>query len=190
MITTNEKILQLRQWIGEAGEMHYKRIKLAKEVISDKHWIAISFNGDDLKAGDALEKEYFGDLCGAISFWRLLKIIDEYPTIEEWRKFKFNLTAMSAEIDSRTKKPPIARTNRWSITQKAHEEVEMDRNRFKRMYEVKNQEVEASSRKIAELELKIITLTREKRQLEHEVADLQKEVKRLKQEVDQTQIVS
>lgn len=177
--TTNEKVVQLRNMLGQAGETHYKRIKLAKEIIDDKTWILTHFNGDKFRAGEVLEKDYFGDLCGAINFWRLIKIIEEFPKIEEWRKYKFNLTEMSAIIDARNRSKR-KKSTRWSITQRDYEELESEKNRFRRLYDTKKDELEHAQARVAELEKAVITLTKEKARLEGKVAELETLLERKK----------
>ncbi len=170
--TTSDKVSQLRVMMGQAGEMHYKRIKLAKEIIEDKFWVMQNFSGDDFRAAEVLEKEYFGDLCGAINFWRLMRIIEEFPKLDDWRKYKFNLTVMSAEIDSRNKSKKKS-NNRWSITQKDYEELESEKNRFRKLFESKKQETESAEVRIKELENTVAFLSKEKARLECKVAELE-----------------
>lgn len=172
VITTIEKVNQLRTLMGQAGELHHQRIKLAKEIINDKEWVQTNFNGDDFRAAEVLEKEYFGDLCGAISFWRLLKIIDEFPDIEDWKKRKFNLTEMSAEIDARNRSKR-SRGTRWSVSQKEYEELEAEKNRFQKLYSSKNSEVENQTIRIKELEEAVRQLTKENANLKGQVAELE-----------------
>jgi hypothetical protein len=169
--TTAEKVAQLRTMLGQAGELAYKRIKLAKEVIEDKAWLIVHFNGDEFRAAEVLERDYFGDLCGAINFWRLMKIIEEFPKIDDWRKYKFNLTEMSAIIDAKNKKRK--KTSRWSVTQREYEELESEKNRIKKLYDTKKSELETAQEKIAELEKTVAILTKEKARLEGRVAELQ-----------------
>lgn len=175
---TSEKIVMLRTMLGKAGEMHYSRIKLAQEIISDKEWLVTNFNGDQILAGEALEKNYFGDLCGAISFWRLLRIIEEFPNIKDWKEHKFNLTKMSAIIDARNEKK---QGFRWSITQKEAKELESDKNRFKRLYEMAKADLESANKKIADLENTVLLLTKEKARLTKEIAELQEIVEEAQQ---------
>jgi exonuclease VII small subunit len=156
--------------LGQAGEMHYKRIKLAKEIIADNGWVLTHFAGDEFRAAEVLEKDYFGDLCGAINFWRLLKIIDEFPKIEDWKKHKFNLTEMSAEIDARNHSKR-KKGSRWSITQCDYEELESERNRYHKLYSSKKEECEEYNAKVKQLEDAVARLTREKAQLEKKVAE-------------------
>lgn len=167
---TSEKVILLWTMLGKAGEMHYTRIKLAKEILSDKDWLVSNFNGDQVRAGEALEKNYFGDLCGAISFWRLLRILEEFPNLSDWEKHKFNLTEMSAIIDIKTKKK---KSSRWSVTQQEVEELESDKNRFKRLYEQAKEELSAANQRIAELEKSVSFLTKEKARLTGQLAELQ-----------------
>lgn len=175
--STSEKIILLWSMLGKAGEMHYKRIKLAKEIISDKEWLATNFNGDQLRAGQAIEKNYFGDLCGAISFWRLLAIFEEFPNMSDWEKYKFNLTHMSALIDVKKK---TKKSSRWSITQQEVEDLRTDRNRFKKLYEQTKESLISANEKINELESSVTFLTKEKARLNQEIKELQEIVKNQK----------
>lgn len=168
-MTTSEKIVQLHSMLGKAGEMHFERIKLAKEIISDNQWIVTNFNGDEQRAAETLEEDYFGDLCGAINFWRLMNIIEVFPDVEEWRKHKFNLTKLSALVDSKQKKKP---NHRWSVTQREYEQVEEERNRFRRLLNTNQDELKTAKDRISELEAVVANLVKEKARLEGEIANL------------------
>jgi hypothetical protein len=168
--TTNDKVMQLRAMLGQAGEMHFKRIKLAKEIIEDKTWVMTHFAGDEFRAAEVLEKDYFGDLCGAINFWRLIKIVEEFPKLEDWRKYKFNLTEMSAVIDARNKSKRKSGT-RWSVSQRDYEELESERNRYRKLFDAKKEECEDKDSRIKQLEDMVANLTREKARLEKQVAE-------------------
>jgi hypothetical protein len=172
-MTTIEKVQQLRTLLGQTGILHHKRIKLAKEIIDDKQWILTNFGGDEFRAAEVLEKEYFGDLCGAINFWRLIKIIEEYPDVKDWETFNFNLTEMSAIIDTRNRTKRNRGTTRWSVTQRDYEELEAEKNRFQKLFTTKNSDVEKKDARIKELEEAVKQLIREKARLEGKVAELE-----------------
>ena len=162
--TTNEKLMQLQNLLGQAGELHYKRIKLAKEIIDDAQWVLTHFGGNLHKAEALLEKQYFGDLCGAISFRRLLLIYERFPDIETWRKHHFNLTHLSATMDAE-RDAKKSRGSRWSVTQKEWDDLESDRDRHKKLL--------ANERKEKE------TLLQENERLKKQIAELNKEIARL-----------
>jgi HAMP domain-containing protein len=176
-MTTSEKVVQLHSLLGKAGAMHFERIKLAKEIISDNQWIISNFNGDESLAAEALEEDYLGDLCGAINFWRLMNIIEVFPNIKDWERHKFNLTKMSALIDSQQKKKA---NHRWSITQREYDEVETERNRLRRQLESSREELKTAKDRISELETAVSTLIKEKARLEGEIANLTALIKKVK----------
>lgn len=174
--STQERLSMLGEMLGQAGAMHYKRITLAKEILDDKTWVMLQYKGDQIKAAEALEKTYFGDLCGAISIWRLLKIIEDFPNIKDWEARKFNLTAMSAEIDSRNKRSKSG-DNRWSVTKREYEEVESEKDKLQRVVAQKVKEIEAKDAELKKQKELIERLTKDKARLEGRVQELEAFIK-------------
>lgn len=89
-----QKIVRLKTLVASAGENYYERISLAAELLADRHWLETEHRGNDIEAAQALEDEYFHDLCGVMGLWGLLQIYRRYPNQSDWKKFKYNLRKM------------------------------------------------------------------------------------------------
>lgn len=164
--------MQLQKLLGQAGELHYKRIKLAKEIIDDAQWVLTHFGGDLHKAESLLEKKYFGDLCGAIAFRRLIMIYERFPDIETWKKYDFNLTHMSAIIDAE-RAAKRKKSSRWSVTQKEWEDLEGDRDRWKKLHTTEKKEKETLQQENERLKKQNSELMRENARLQGRIDELE-----------------
>lgn len=72
MKTTATLLAELKVLSGQAGENAFHRIELARDILADNDWIATVYGGNETKAREAIESEYFGDLCGAVDLSQLL----------------------------------------------------------------------------------------------------------------------
>lgn len=94
MTTPSQKLARLRDLMESAKANYFERITLAHELMLDKAWIDSEHRGDVDKAAQALEDLYFHDLCGLLSLWNLITIVQKFPTPESWKKYKHNLRVM------------------------------------------------------------------------------------------------
>lgn len=97
--TTAQLLADLGRLRNRSGESAYKRITIAAKVFADKEWIATSHTGDAYAAAEYLQNEYFGDMCGAVSFLKLLEVYTRFPALDDWRANKFNVTLMYAKLE-------------------------------------------------------------------------------------------
>ena len=88
---------QLSRMAGQAGELCYRRVALAAQLLADKEWLASDlFGGDKEAARQYLEERYFSDLCGAMTLGQLVLIYRSHSDIETWRQEGWNLQKLWA----------------------------------------------------------------------------------------------
>ncbi len=108
-MTSHEVYARLITLRKRAGRVIFERVRLADTLLSDNDWVSHPEHGggDQSVAIDRLEADAFGDLCGAVSLPDLLEIYHHVPREEDWRKAKFNLRRLHAEVRARLRpKPP------------------------------------------------------------------------------------
>jgi peptidoglycan hydrolase CwlO-like protein len=168
--STSQKLAQLQELLGKTGETHYQRIKLAAEILADNEWILNHFGGDTLKAETMLEQRYFADLCGAVTIRRLLLVFRHFPLIEQWKIHHFNFTKMSALADVERK---TTKHSRWSVTQKEWEDLEAERDNWKKQAKNEFGQRESLQQENDRLKRQIADLTRDKAKLQGRVEELE-----------------
>jgi len=101
----NELYVRLVNLRDSAGERLYERLNLADKLLSDHAWVeaADGGGGDESRAIDRLEDTAFGDICGALSLPEMLEILHRVPNKETWKKNRYNLRKMHAEMVARNK---------------------------------------------------------------------------------------
>jgi uncharacterized coiled-coil protein SlyX len=109
--TPGQKLARLKELATGAAENYFERIALAHELLLDKLWIDAEHGGDANQAADILEEQYFHDLCGLLSVWNLIHVYQKFPTLEQWRRHKYNLRVMydKCRADTASKKPAAAK---------------------------------------------------------------------------------
>jgi chromosome segregation ATPase len=93
-MTTKQKLVRLKELSRQAGANIFERCKLASEVLQDTDWLAQC--GDEFKARDLLQAEYFRDLSGFISIGRLVELYEKFPLESKWKEYKYDLAAMDS----------------------------------------------------------------------------------------------
>lgn len=114
-----DKLLRLRDLISEAGHNYYERIKLASEILTDAVWVTETYNGDQFKAAEMLESQFFHDLCGVLSIFELMHIYQKFPAEADWKRHKYNLGAMHEMCELATK--PSVTVTRFKIKKSEYE---------------------------------------------------------------------
>ena len=84
---TTEKLVELKELAGMAGKNVFRRIKLADEVLSDKDWIAASFDGQEDKALAIVENEYFTDFRGFITVGEMRQVYRWCGIESRWAEY-------------------------------------------------------------------------------------------------------
>lgn len=94
------ELIRLR---NNAGEVLYKRLKIARDLLADREWVQSpeQGGGDEAQAIDRLEEFCFAEVCGALSLSQMLEILREVPQQAAWKANKYNLRAMYAEMRAR-----------------------------------------------------------------------------------------
>ena len=149
MKNTSELMAKLKNLAGQAGQSIRERLELVETILRDVEYVTASF-GDENKALETLEADCFGDLCGARSLPELLAIYREFPE-SEWKRFKWNLTRLLAEWDSKREKrthvvenPPIKNAVYQDLHQRFEEQGVMLKGAKKELdkYKERTQELE------------------------------------------------
>lgn len=79
-----------------AGKAIHERLGLCLKLLEDKEYVA---EGDPATRLDQLEKDFFGDLGGALSLAKLLEVYRAFPEKAQWEKHDWNLSRLIAEWD-------------------------------------------------------------------------------------------
>lgn len=110
MDDTRKLLTQLKALAGQAGRNYFERIRIAEALLSDKHWLAAEHGGDDYRAAEVLEAEFFHDVCGMMGLFDLLHIYRRFPNVADWEKNGFRLREMYAQLKAEQR--PAATTER------------------------------------------------------------------------------
>jgi hypothetical protein len=171
------KLARLGELLNKAGELLFERLTLARELIQDKDWIAESFTGNLDRAADLLEKQYLGDLCGAVQFWRLMALRDRFKTLDDWRKHHFNITKLSAIYDKEKPKRQPREVNR--VTLKEYEQVLEEKQRFEALYKAEKLAREKAEGDLGKERQRVEAAIREKAISDGRAAELQRQLEQL-----------
>lgn len=170
--TTSQKLARLANLRSQGGRLAFERVTLAKEIIEDKAWLTTHFMDDEFAAADMLMTTYLGDLCGAINFFRLMKIREHFKTVEEWESYKFNLTAMSAAVEVTDKKPKEKRTTN-RVTLKEYEELLGQKVHFEAKCKHLQEQLETAERRIQTLSAELQNALQKNAHHEGRIAQLE-----------------
>ena len=171
--TPAQILARLKQLAGEAGERAYERVRLAAALLKDKAWLGEpQFEGDEWKAREHLEQDFFGDLCGSVPLARLLAIYEQFPNVEDWRSARFNLMAMSAMLKKKEGEEREGHGPRRA-TLKELEEAQDKAKHFEFMYKQSRDDGQSKDKRIAELEAGMAKLRDENAELRGRVKQLE-----------------
>ena len=92
---TSQLLAELKTLANAARDNIYTRISIASQVLADTDWIATVHGGDEIKARDALQHEFFHELGGSYTLGTLIEI---FKTFDEptWKERRYNLQTMRA----------------------------------------------------------------------------------------------
>lgn len=88
MSNRKETIDQLRALCSQSQEVMFERVNLAASLFADAAWVE-SIGGKE--PAMSYVGQFFTDLYGAIELYQLLEVLEEFPTVDEWRAYDFNL---------------------------------------------------------------------------------------------------
>ncbi len=135
------RLLNMR---NESGKLLYQRLRMCKELLGDREWVAAADGGggDEAVAMDRLESECFADICGSMTLTQLLQVIDAVPTETVWKANKYNLRKMWNEVIQRRKVSKGPKSKQAPMEHKTREqrkiehleaEVQFARDRIKEL---------------------------------------------------------
>ena len=164
---------RLHELHGQAGPNIYERIRLASELLANRQWVESQHTGDEAKAGDWLQEQYFQDIGGLISVYMMRSMYDALPE-STWKEYKYNLKALRWEYQERTRladKDSSGNSGRRSVKVADFEKKEQEVKELE--YKVKKTEESQASKE------EII------RQQQQEIHRLQLENERLKGRIEE-----
>ena len=174
---TRELLARMKKLAAEGKENLWERIKVAAELVADHDWIASDHNGDELRAKDAIQMEYFHELNGTYTLGVLLAIYAEFPDESTWQEYRYNLSAMRALWEEARVSDEESRT-RTSIKKadydKVVEDLEVAAARAKQTQEL----LEKRSQELSELIAQNRELERENAILRGRIEELERLVSR------------
>ncbi len=150
-MTESQILADLRELTEAVGSNHYQRIKLADQLMQRREWIASSFKGDDYRAAEMLEEEFFHDLSGAMTIWNLLTIYRKFPLEKDWKAKQYNLRMLLSAC-----KPPVSekagKQERKSVKYAEFEATQQRAKEAEFQLKRKEKEIESYRLRVTELE--------------------------------------
>lgn len=112
----SEALARLTDLTHKSRETIYERVWIADHLLSDREWVESPAGGGGSysKAIDRLQDDYFGEFCGAITLPQLIDLIQGVPDPAEWKRRKYNLSAMFDALKE-AQKPAQQTRERTSI---------------------------------------------------------------------------
>ena len=157
-MTTKQALAELKKLAKQAKDTLYRRIALAEQVLSDLDWIAQAHGGSDIKAQDAIEDEFFGELGGDPSLGKLRAMYRQFPKAK-WEELRYKIRAIEILYDEQGE-PQKRETGK--------------RTAWKEIAEERGEKLEAAERKIASLQSQVTDLTSENERLRGRIEQLEK----------------
>lgn len=154
---TKKLFLRLKQLSADIRRNTYESIKVSSEILADHDCIAELYDGDDDKAIEAIEGEYFSSLHGYVTLGTLLAIYRHFPLERQWQEYRYDLRAME-------------------LLWKRDREQAQGEDGKRTINRVKKTDLDAALEKVAHLEAQL-------RRTESEAAGLRAENERLSKEV-------
>lgn len=184
MSNSRQLLARLKSLLGEAGRNYYERIKIAESLLTDRQWVASEHGGDDYKAAEVLEDEYFHDLCGLMGLWDLLHIYRRFPELKDWEANGFHLRKMFDQLKAEHR--PV-RTERRTARVADLERLEAEKKdaecqlkKVKADLKAKDEVVQSKDERIAELESRVKKLEAENLRLRGRIEQMEAVLDRFK----------
>ena len=162
---TKEMLGTLKRLSADARTNIFKRIELVAAILKDHDWLAEVYDGDELKAKDALQEEHFHELNGVFTLGVLVQIHATFPTEAEWGEVRYNLAAMRAKWnEQRTvdteERAPVTRIKKADYDEavKKCEAVEQRLGQSDELLKSRNEDIGGLRGRITELERENATL--------------------------------
>ncbi len=161
---TKKALIRMKELRDAATHGIYERVKLASGVLADLDWIAETHAGDQEKAADAVNGEYFPDLGGYLHIAKLVAIYKMFPAESQWKEYHYNLSAMEGLYDDQreretkdTPERPRYKKVAEELEQKL-EHVEFQARRNSELLEARERELREAQARIRQLEQEVALL--------------------------------
>jgi hypothetical protein len=168
-----KQILAELKRIAPEGEANlFQRIKLAAELLADTDWLGEQHGGDEDRAGEWLEAEFFASLCGYVPLLKVVAVFRKFPSEATWAEYRYNLRALEALYDeARATEAGDQKPSRKTATLKQVQELEQKVSEAE--YAAKRERTEADR-----LRDEVAALKNENAELRGRVAELERIVDR------------
>lgn len=158
----SDRIIDLKRLIGEAGKNYYARISHAIALLDDKNWIVESYAGDQYKAAESIENQFFYDLCGTWSIFQLLQIYRKYPTEKQWKEKNYNIGILYETSLPRREKnfvsKPLIKTSDYKAIKDKLEEKTTEVINIRKVLKSKDEIIADLKQQIEKLQSEVIRL--------------------------------
>lgn len=174
-MTTKQRLARLREMRDSSGEALFERLGLAVQLMGDAEWVAEY--GDDFGALEFLETEYFGDLCGAIHMVDLIKLRQRFIEFAAWRRNKWNVRAMLAELrteQAKTDAGDAEKRHHWSVRKSEFDEVVQERDHAEAALKHELENLKHRDEELSELRNRVKELERENATLLGRISELER----------------
>lgn len=179
-MTNAQKLAKLKELAGQAGRGVYERLKIVDTLLNDHAYVAESW-GDESKAFQVLEDDYFGDTSTELS--QLIEMFRAFPQEAQWAKFKWNVSRLFSqwEMDRRAaaKNESESRPVRVRATVKQMEELQSQVEEAKVIAKKTGEEMVAARDDNASLRAKVAELEKEIAALNARLDEKDKVIERL-----------
>lgn len=148
---TKELISTLRELAGKANECLYGRARIASMVLADLDYIAEVHGGNEDRAIESLQSEFFQDVCSYIPLGKVRLIYEMFPDPRTWADHNYNLNVMEQMLDEQlsVERTSPQRRTRWkSVAASLEDELAIAKRKIKELTE-ENQRL---NRRVWELE--------------------------------------
>ena len=164
-ITSAQLLAKLGTLRDKAGPLLYERGQLLLRLERDQTWLTEHFQSYD-QAIRALEEDYLGDVCGAVTLREFLIIAEAIPDADEWKACKYNLRALRIVANNRRENARREAEERRKRERQQRNEVASDN--------VIKDRIEASEAVMEKIHQTAATISEENERLRRENADLRR----------------
>ena len=159
-----DRLRELSRLQSEVGHSLYLRAKYASELLADLQWLDAKHKGDQVKAAEYLEAEYFRDLAGLVDSFGVIQLHNIYrwiPDEVKWQDASYNIRTLHNEYCNAH---PVEKKDRASgarVSKAMLEEKEEEIRRLVRENAQLREQLEQAKQRISDLEKLVRALERD-----------------------------
>jgi len=175
--TTTQLLAELKTLAGAARDNIFRRIQIVRQILDDHAWVARVYDGDEIKARDSLQHEYFHELNGAYTLGTLLSIHAMFADVKVWEQNRYNLQTMRALYEEQ-KVPDKPGIKQKRVSAKDLEEAEEKLQEATQYVRRAEELLKEREREIETLQSKVAALSEENALLRGRIYELEKATQR------------